>query len=68
MRCRNCNSENIQEKIRMGLASEQATFGLKYKKSLFVAVAPTFCDLCLDCGEVNRIYIDKSTDKKWVVK
>lgn len=68
MECKQCQSSRIEKGIRLGMASDHTTFGLKYNKSLFVAVSPTFCDLCLDCGEIQRMYVKGDTDRKWLKK
>lgn len=68
MECKNCNSTRIEKGIKVGTSSDYGNIGPKFRKSVFVGVAQTYCDLCLDCGEIVRIYIKEDTDKKWVKK
>lgn len=68
MNCLHCNSTNIEEGITIGQTAEIGDIGPNFKRGIFVAVAPMYCDLCLDCGEIVRFYIKDSTDKKWLKK
>ncbi len=68
MQCKQCGKSNIEVGVKLGMSTEPANFGPKYSKSVFIGTAPAFCDLCLDCGEINRIYIKSETNKKWLKK
>lgn len=68
MECKNCGSHNIEKSIRMGNSGDAQTFGLKYSKALFSAVVPVYCDLCLDCKEIVRMYLKDDTNRKWIKK
>ena len=57
MNCLHCMSTNIEEGITIGQTAEIGDIGLNFKRGIFVSVAPMYCDLCLDCGEIVRFYI-----------
>lgn len=68
MNCLNCSSTNIKEGISIGQTAEAGYIGPNFKKGILIGVAPMYCDLCLDCGEIIRFYIKENTDKKWYTK
>lgn len=65
MKCPHCGSENIETGISWGQNAETGNIGLCYKKLIIIGVAQVYADLCLDCGEIVRMYIKEDTDKKW---
>lgn len=65
MRCTNCESENIVKKIEWGVSGEFSRVGPKYS-AFFDQVERVFCDICDDCGEVVRIYVDPKEKRNWL--
>ncbi|MTI95857.1 MAG: hypothetical protein FH749_10300 [Firmicutes bacterium] len=68
MECKQCGSGNIKQGIIMGQTSGAGYIGPQYKATFLTSVARTYCDLCLECGEILRMYIKQSTDKKWTLE
>jgi hypothetical protein len=68
MECTRCKSTRIEEGVAVaaGLSTENVKIGLKYSKGPFIGVAPLYCDVCKDCGEVIRIYIKDEFDRPWL--
>ncbi len=67
MECKNCGSQDIKTGVCWGISGEGNAVGLKYTKGLFGRTAEVCSDVCLDCGEINRIYVKEKDlkDKKW---
>lgn len=57
MECRHCGSQNITTGISIGELAEAGWIGAQYKKGFLVGTEPFICDICKNCGEVNRIYV-----------
>lgn len=68
MPCPNCNSTRIETGIAIGQSAEVGNIGPKYSKGIFGGVTQMYCDLCLDCGEILRLYIKDTTDRNWYKK
>jgi hypothetical protein len=66
MNCKNCDSANIEQGIAIGLSAESGNIGPKSKGKIFNYVSQMYCDICLDCGEIVRLYIKDDTDRNWV--
>lgn len=66
--CPNCGSTNIEEGVSIGKSAESGSVGPKFNSGLFLGVAQMYCDICLECGEITRLFIKESTDKKWFKK
>lgn len=76
MNCPHCSSTNIKEGVSIGKTGDSGSIGPQYRFGIVagtqyrfgidVGTAPMFCDLCLDCGEITRMYVkEKNLDKKW---
>jgi hypothetical protein len=68
MQCPNCHGQNIEVGIAVAKAGDAHTVGPKYEHLFVYCAAQMYCDLCLDCGEIVRFYINEPTNKKWVKK
>jgi len=68
MNCIHCGSTNIAEGISIGQTAKSGDIGPKFKMGIFTGVAPMYCDICPDCGEILRFYIKGNTDLKWLKK
>lgn len=68
MACPNCNSNNIESGISIGMTAEIGSIGPRYKSGLFVGSEQMYCDLCSDCGEIIRMYVKDFKSKKWYKK
>lgn len=68
MSCQQCNSTRIEEGIAIGQTAETGNIGPKSRKGPFGYVSQMYCDLCLDCGTIQRLYIKDGTDRKWIKK
>lgn len=67
--CQNCQSDNIETAVSIGLSAESGAIGPRYSANFFmVNVAAMCCDICKNCGEITRFYIKDKTDKKWIKK
>ena len=67
MKCPHCNSENIEEGLRMFEYSNGSPVGFRFSKGLAgMVVAQIHCDICKDCMTIVRSYIVEDTDKKWL--
>lgn len=67
--CQNCKSDNIETGVSIGLSAETGSIGPKYSANfLMLGVAPMYCDICKNCGEITRFFIKEKTDRKWVKK
>ena len=66
MVCKHCEGTNIVEGVIFGNRDIHHV-GPKYSTVLFFETAEqTYCDICIDCGEINRIYIKPNLDRKWI--
>ncbi len=70
MKCKNCESENIKIGVTWGTSGDTAYIGLKFAKKIMWQIEQVRSDLCLDCGEINRIYVNQEglKEKKWLDK
>jgi putative transcriptional regulator len=59
MECKNCGSQNVKTKVMWGLFAHPGAVGVNCGKKLTGTTASVYSDLCLDCGEINRIYVDE---------
>ena len=62
MKCKNCGSENVQEGITFRNSENESKIGFPYETKHTMGIAAVYADVCLDCGEVLRIYV-KDTAK-----
>jgi hypothetical protein len=70
--CLRCGGSNIQENVLFGSAGDGASLvGLKYRSGLIFNILAktesTWCDLCLDCGEITRPFV-QNIDREWWTK
>jgi len=63
--CTRCGGTRIEEGVAIGLSNEIGNIGPKYTKGIFVGTLQMYTDLCLDCGEINRLYIKDLEERKW---
>ena len=68
MNCKKCNSTRIEEGIAIGLTAKTGNIGPKSSKGIFTYVSQMYCDICLDCGKIVRLYIKDDTNRKWIKK
>jgi len=67
MKCKNCDGKNVIEGVVFGYHDPIHNIGPRYKEFvLFSSGQETYCDLCEDCGEIQRFYINPATHKKWM--
>ena len=67
MVCKHCESTNIAEGVVFGYIEALRNIGPKYKQGLlFHGIEETFCDVCQDCGEIQRLYIKPKTKRNWI--
>jgi len=67
--CQNCGSSRIEQGIAISQSAETGNIGPKYKANLLMTgVSQMYCDMCLDCGEIIRLYIKDKTDRNWIKK
>ncbi len=59
MECKNCGSKNIKTNIMWGLFAHPGAVGLHFGNNLTGTTIPLYSDLCLDCGEVSRTFINE---------
>ena len=65
--CPNCGGDHIEDGIAIALSNEVGNIGPHYKtRFLITGVCQMYCDLCLDCGEVVRMYIKDTTERNWI--
>ncbi|WP_163969579.1 hypothetical protein [Oceanobacillus halotolerans] len=60
-----CGSTTIEESVSIGLTAKSGSIGPQYRKGILVSVAQMYSDICLDCGEITRLYIKENADKNW---
>jgi hypothetical protein len=68
--CLNCGGKNIENGIRIGHQTESGGLGPSYQNKripFIIGAEQMFCNLCLDCGELTRIYV-KETKRDWFKK
>jgi len=68
--CLRCGGENIKHRIHL-VVKGGSPYGPLYNPDDFfgntlgqVMIEPILCDICMDCGEITRFYIE-NTDRKW---
>lgn len=66
MKCPYCNSENIEEDLRVFEQMNGSAVGFRFKKGIMSFVAQVHCDICKDCKSIVRSYIVEDCDKKWL--
>ena len=68
-KCPVCGSSNIDNGIAISQTAEVGNIGPLYKtKFLLTGVSQMYCDLCLECGEITRLFIKGTTDRNWIKK
>lgn len=65
MECKNCGGNNIEEGIAWGIANQALDVGLKYNSLMMTSAVSAYSDVCMDCGEILRIYIMDKSKRKW---
>ena len=68
MQCKHCGGKNIEEGIALGMANEAFDVGLKYSTLMMIGAVSVYCDVCMDCGEILRMYITDKSKRKWKKK
>ena len=44
--------------VKLGLFAEVGSIGPQYIKGILRGTEPLLCDICKDCGEVDRLYVN----------
>jgi len=69
--CLRCGSSNIKKRVLFGGSSSNMGTGPQYKYGLILNLQSrperAWCDLCIDCGEITRLYVT-NTDHEWWTK
>nr|WP_300005420.1 hypothetical protein [Tissierella sp.] len=50
----------------MGFSTQMGDIGPQSSKGIFTQTSPMLCDICLDCGEIVRLYVKDDLDKSWI--
>lgn len=67
MICKNCGSKEVVEGVVFGRRDNFQNIGPKYKEGFLVTyVEETLCDICEDCGEIQRLYVLPGSKRNWV--
>ncbi|MEE1228039.1 MAG: hypothetical protein U0K57_03640 [Lachnospiraceae bacterium] len=61
MKCPNCGSENVEEKVKLCSPYQDEDIGLRYIKpgGLILNYAPVYVNVCPDCGKILDMYISE---------
>lgn len=71
MNCPHCGSEHIETGVVIGQSGNGGCVGPKFGAGFVIGIASTaqlYCDICLDCGEITRLYIKSYNHKQWIKK
>lgn len=69
MSCPHCGSNHIETGVPIKTSGKGEWVGPQFGAIIGIAcTAILVCDICLDCGEITRLYTNSYDHKHWVKK